>query len=148
MKIQLRSFAWAALVAANLFATACQTTEDAVNPQDTQVAALPTTAEFRVVQNFVNAINAQDRAAAQALLAPTVWYAYGANGTQNSGQSFLNWLESDLFAPNARIVIERATANGTEIRLEGRWGRNGNATNRANYLFTVQNGLIASWRLL
>jgi hypothetical protein len=129
-----------------LFTASCSRDNDMMPEADP--ASLPNTQEFAVVQNFVNAINAGNRSAAIALTNAETGYAYSMNGTLSTGQSFLNWLESDLFAPNARIVIESATQNGNTVNIVGRWGRNGNATNRANYFFTVQNGIITAWRLV
>jgi hypothetical protein len=132
-----------------LFTTSCSQSEaDTVEPtvENTQNAGLPNTAEFTVVRNFVDAINSQNRTAARALLATESGYAYG-DGALRTGQNFDNWLESDLYSGNARIVIESATQNGNQVNMLGRWGRNGNATNRADYRFVVRDGLIQSWRL-
>ncbi len=121
---------------------------NAPSTPSTPTAQTLTTAEFRTVQNFINAINANDRNAALALVSDNAGYAYSLTGSLNTGTSFRNWLESDLFAPRAVIQIETATQDGNVVRIQGRWGRNGNATSRADYYFTVANGLITAWRLV
>jgi SnoaL-like domain len=131
---------------ATVIGTSCTRSEDELIEETTITGDLPNTAEFAIVNSFVEAINNQDRAAARALLAPDAGYAYG-DGALRTGQSFDNWLESDLYGPNARIVIESATQNGNQVNMLGRWGRNGNTTNRADYRFVVRDGLIQSWRL-
>jgi hypothetical protein len=139
------------LVAATLSMTACQQDDsNSVAPQTNQPATGITlnTPEFRVVQNFITAINNNDRAAAAPLLAPSAGYAYNLTGALNTGTTFQGWLESDLFGPRAVIRVETATQNANVVRVQGMWGRNGNANSRADYYFMVENGLITAWRLV
>jgi hypothetical protein len=137
----------AIVIAASIALCSCSEQEDTPSP-NTQAQVTLNTPEFRVVESFLNAINANDRTAALALVAPNVGYAYSLTGTLNTGVSFLNWLESDLFAPKAVVQMQTATQNGNVVRIQGRWGRNGNASNAADYYFTVENGLITAWRLV
>ena len=127
--------------------SSCNKSEEEIAPQQTNTATL-NSAEFRVVQNFINAINANDRTAGLALVSTNAGYAYSLTGSLNTGNSFRNWLESDLFGPRAVVNIERASQNGNVVRIQGRWGRNGIANNAADYYFTVENGLITAWRLV
>jgi hypothetical protein len=130
--------------------TSCSSTEEAVTPQQEQQSSNITlnTAEFGVVQNFVKAINDNNRTAGLALVSANAGYAYSLSGSLNTGLSFTNWLESDLFGPRAVINMQSASQSGNVVRIQGRWGRNGNATNAADYYFTVENGLITAWRLV
>ena len=132
--------------------SSCSQNQEEIAPQTAQTnnssVNAPNTAEFRVVQSFINAINANDRSAVAPLIATNAGYAYSLTGALNTGERFQSWLESDLFAPRAVIQMETVTQNGNVVRIQGRWGRNGNATNRADYYFTVENGLITAWRLV
>ncbi|MCU0390830.1 MAG: nuclear transport factor 2 family protein [Thermoflexibacter sp.] len=132
--------------------SSCSQSQEEIAPQAAQNSnnanITLNTAEFGVVQNFINAINANDRNAVAPLLAANAGYAYSLTGALNTGERFRSWLESDLFAPRAVIQMETVTQNGNVVRIQGRWGRNGNATNRADYYFTVENGLITAWRLV
>jgi hypothetical protein len=151
MKTTIKTIA-AALFVATFGLTSCNTSEDlapqtALTQQAANLAVL-NTSESRVVQNFIAAINNNDRAAGLVLVSQNAGYAYSLTGTLNTGTSFTNWLESDLFGPRAVIQVESATQDGNVVRIQGRWGRNGNASNRADYYFTVQNDLITAWRLV
>ncbi len=149
MKTSIK-FLTISLLALTISLSSCNKSDEEIAPQQTNVApaASLNSAEFIVVQNFVNAINANDRIAGLALVSTNAGYAYSLTGSLNTGNSFTNWLESDLFGPRAVVNIERASQNGNVIRIQGRWGRNGNATNAADYYFTVENGLITAWRLV
>jgi SnoaL-like domain len=150
MKNHTKVFALGTLMLATWLTSCNQTTEE-VSPQQEQTQnsnVTLNTEEFRIVQGFVNAINANDRAAGLALVADQAGYAYSLTGTLNTGNSFRSWLESDLFGPRAVIQIQQVSQTGNVVRVQGRWGRNGNATNAADYHFTVENGLITSWRLV
>jgi hypothetical protein len=150
MKNSIKIFA-ISLLALSFTLTSCsKTEEESVNPQSntTTNAVRLNTDEFGVVENFVRAINANDRTAGLALVSQNAGYAYSLTGSLNSGNSFRNWLESDLFGPRAVIQIERVIQDRNVVRVQGRWGRNGNATSNADYYFTVENGLITAWRLV
>jgi hypothetical protein len=151
-------------LALSISLTSCDTsTEDSILPESpvanttntqttnnstTQTTATLSSDEFKIVERFIKAINDNNREAGLALITTNAGYAYSLTGSLNTGVAFRNWLESDLFGPRAVINIERASQDRNVVRIQGRWGRNGNATNSADYYFTVENGLITAWRLV
>lgn len=100
------------------------------------------------VMDFISALNASDRDQARALTALNVCYAYGASESGSCGTSFYDWLESDIFGPNARFDVQQQRVNGTTVELQGQWGIGGSTDRDFIYQFTVENGLIQFWRLL
>jgi hypothetical protein len=144
-------FAFAAIFTFML--TSCsENTVETVEPTNTTVntANLNPTNDSRVavVISFINAINSNNRQAALDLTTDQTWYAYGqTGGTQNCCDRFRAWLESDLFSPNAVIEPAQFTINGNAISMTGRWGRNRQANNAANYIFEINDGRVTSWRL-
>ena len=136
------AFAALALVAA--LSTAPITLTPAFAQTSTTTQA---TAPAAIVKRFVNAVNSNNTAAVRAMFAPNAWSAYGEGGARKTGDALLAWLESDILRVNGKIAVTRETVNGNTVTIEGRYTSTGWSGN-ARYVFTVQNGLIASWTLL
>jgi hypothetical protein len=119
-----------------LTTTLAQTTASAVS-----------TAPSEVVDRFVKALNGNDAKAIKAAFAANAWTAYGENGARKTGDALMAWLESDIIRVKGKLEVQSKTLNGNAVTVTGRYSSTGWSGN-AKYIFTVQNGLIASWLLL
>lgn len=100
------------------------------------------------VMDFISALNAGDRTQAVSLADPDACYAYGATAAGTCSASFYDWLDSDIFGPDARFDVQQQSVDGTSVELQGQWGTGGSTDRDFIYQFTVENGLIQFWRLL
>lgn len=98
------------------------------------------------VRALMNAMLAQDAAAIRAQFAPNATQAYGADGKMKDPAATAKWLESDIIQRRGRVENPEFTVNGREVVVRGQYTAVG-YTSKANFLFTVENGLITSWRM-
>ncbi len=98
------------------------------------------------VRALVSAMQAQDAVAIRAQFAPTATQAYGADGKMKDPAATAKWLESDIIKRRGKVEDPEFTVNGNEVVVRGQYNAVG-YTNKANFLFTVENGLITSWRM-
>ncbi len=110
-------------------------------------ATTVSTAPTEVIARFVKALNSNDAKAIKAAFAPNAWTAYGENGARKTGDAFMVWLESDIIRVKGKLEVSSKTVSGNAVTVQGRYSSTGWSGN-AKYVFTVQNGLIASWLLL
>ncbi len=98
-----------------------------------------------VVLAFVETINAGDQEAVFALFAEDACVAYGT-GACMSAERLERWWQSDIFSVEGRIEEAELTTDGSEVTLTGQYRSNG-WSGRANYVFTVADGLITGWSM-
>jgi hypothetical protein len=98
------------------------------------------------VRALVSAMSAQDAAAIRAQFAPTATQAYGADGKMKDPGATAKWLESDIIKRRGKVEDPEFTVNGNEVVVRGQYNAVG-YTSKANFLFTVESGLITSWRM-
>ncbi len=72
--------------------------------------------------------------------------AYGENGDWKSGKNFFKWLESDIIERNGHVENAQYEVNGDEVVVTGQYSSKG-YTNKANFLFKVEDGKIISWQM-
>jgi ketosteroid isomerase-like protein len=119
-------------------------------PEPTQ-AALPETDQPSssepevVVSALIDAMAANDAEQMRAL--------FNANASQahphrpaRSGEAFFSWLESDIIQREGRVEEAQLTVNGNDVVVTGQYHSRG-YTSEANFLLTVENGLITRWRI-
>lgn len=98
-----------------------------------------------VVQAFITAVNAGDQAATFALVSPDTCIQYGT-GTCISAERLERWWQSDIFGPQGQITADELVTDGDTVTLTGQYNSNG-WSGRANYVFTVADGLITGWSM-
>ena len=98
------------------------------------------------VRALIAAMQAQDAAAIRAQFAPTATQAYGADGKMKAPAATAKWLESDIIKRHGKVADPEFTVTGSEVVVRGQYNATG-YTSKANFLFTVENGLITSWRM-
>jgi hypothetical protein len=98
------------------------------------------------VRALVSAMQAEDAAAIRAQFAPTATQAYGADGRMKNAAATAKWLESDIISRRGKVKDPEFTVNGKEVVVRGQYNAVG-YTSKADFLFTVENELITSWRM-
>ncbi len=86
-----------------------------------------------------------DAIAIRSLFAKDASLAYGS-GKPKSGEDFFRWLESDIISRKWQLVDPKLAVEGTSVIVTGIYQSKG-YFNKANFLFTVKDGLSASWRM-
>jgi hypothetical protein len=98
------------------------------------------------VTALIEAMAAGDAATVEASFTPDAGYAYSLDGDLTRGDGFDAWITSDITGPGSQFMIESETVTGDTVDALVLWGRGGNMTTPARYVFTVEEGKIDSWR--
>ena len=99
------------------------------------------------VDALAAAMAAADDAAITAAFTNDAGYAYSLDGNLSRGEGFDGWIASDITGPDSIFAIESATVTGDTVDALVLWGRGGNASTEARYVFTVVDGKVDSWRM-
>jgi SnoaL-like domain len=99
------------------------------------------------VDALIAAMASGDAAAVEATFTPDAGYAYSVDGGLTRGDGFDAWVTSDITGPGAQFRIESATVTDSTVDALVMWGRGGNMTSPARYIFTVAGGKVDSWRM-
>lgn len=74
-------------------------------------------------------------------------YAYSLDGALHTGDSFAQWLESDIIATGRVFVIDNMAVEGRRAIVEATYGI-GTPTSHRRYAFEVNEaGLLVAWRI-
>ncbi|MCH7397673.1 nuclear transport factor 2 family protein [Belliella sp. DSM 107340] len=99
------------------------------------------------VKKLIEAMEAEDAKLIRAQFATTATQAYGADGKMKTAEETAKWLESDIISRQGKVKSPEYTIqDGNQVVVKGQYSSRG-YTNKADFLFTVENGLITSWRM-
>lgn len=99
------------------------------------------------IQTLMEAMEAENAELIRAQFAKTATQAYGADGKMKTPEETAKWLESDIISRRGKVAKPEYTVfNEREVVVKGQYSSQG-YTNKSNFLFTVENGLITSWRM-
>jgi hypothetical protein len=98
------------------------------------------------VRALIKAMEAEDAALIRAQFSPNATQACGADGRMKSPAATARWLESDIISRNGKVLNPEFSENGNEVVVRGQYSSRGYSS-KADFLFTVENGLITSWRM-
>lgn len=98
------------------------------------------------VRALIEAMAARDAAGIRAQFSPNATQAYGADGRMKSPAATARWLETDIIARNGKVTDPEFSVNGNEVVVRGQYSSRGYSS-KADFLFTVEDGLITSWRM-
>lgn len=114
------------------------------------VALLTTSAQAQSVdapvRALIEAMAAGDAARIRAQFSPGATQAYGADGRIGTAAAAVRWLESDIIARNGKVTDPEFSVNGNGVVVRGQYSSRGYSS-KADFLFTIENGLITSWRM-
>lgn len=98
------------------------------------------------VRALIDAMAAGDAARIRAQFAPTWTQAYGADGPMKTPSATARWLETDIIERNGKVTNPQFAVNGNQVVVLGDYSSRG-YTSKADFLFTIENGKITSWRM-
>ncbi len=102
---------------------------------------------LKPVKALMEAMHSENAELIRAQFAETATQAYGADGTMKTAAETKKWIESDIVDRQGKVANPQYTVqNGNEVVVTGQYSSQG-YSNKANFLFTVENGLITSWRM-
>lgn len=116
-----------------------------VKTQDTEEMQIDTI--LKPVKTLIEAMEAENAALIRAQFSNTATQAYGADGVMKTAEETKKWIESDIISRQGKVANPEFTViSKNEVVVTGQYSSRG-YTNKANFLFTVENGLITSWRM-
>ncbi len=114
-------------------------TKNATNMQDQTI--------LKPVKTLIDAMQIENADLIRAQFSKSATQAYGANGTMKSAEETKRWLESDIISRQGKVANPQYTViSKNQVVVKGQYTSRG-YTNKADFLFTVENGLLTSWRM-
>lgn len=102
---------------------------------------------LKPVKTLIEAMKAENAELIRAQFSETATQAYGADGIMKTAEETKKWIESDIIERQGKVANPEFTViSENEVVVKGQYSSRG-YTNKANFLFTVENGLITSWRM-
>lgn len=102
---------------------------------------------LKPVKALIEAMEAENAELIRAQFSEKATQAYGADGIMKTAEETKKWLESDIISRQGKVANPEFTViSKNEVVVKGQYSSIG-YTNKANFLFTVENGLITSWRM-
>lgn len=102
---------------------------------------------LKPVKALIQAMDAENAKDIKAQFSKTATQAYGADGVMKTAKETSRWLETDIIDRQGKVKNpEYSIISDKEVVVKGQYSSRG-YTNKANFLFTVENGLITSWRM-
>ncbi|OYD41730.1 hypothetical protein CHU00_07005 [Sphingobacterium cellulitidis] len=102
---------------------------------------------LKPVKALIEAMEAENAELIRAQFSEKVTQAYGADGKMKTPEETKKWIESDIISRQGKVANPQCSIiNENEVVVKGQYSSQG-YTNAANFLFTVENGLITSWRM-
>ena len=97
------------------------------------------------VKNLIEAMSAKDAEKIRSMFHENASQAYG-DSPPKSGEKFFAWLESDIIEREGHVDNPEYIVNGNQVVVKGQYSSRG-YTNKANFLFSVEDGKIKSWQM-
>lgn len=97
------------------------------------------------VKSLIQAMETNDADKIRSQFHENAKQAYGS-GEWKSGEEFFSWLQSDIIDRKGHVDNAKYSTNGNEVIVTGQYSSEG-YTNKANFLFVVENGKISSWQM-
>lgn len=102
---------------------------------------------LKPVKALIEAMEAENAELIRAQFSEKATQAYGADGKMKTPEETKKWIESDIISRQGKVANpEYSVISENEVVVKGQYSSIG-YTNKANFLFTVENGLITSWRM-
>lgn len=102
---------------------------------------------LKPVKELIDAMQKEDAARIRAQFSNKATQAYGADGKMKSAEETKTWIGTDIVDRKGKVENPQFNVlSDTVVVVTGQYKSIG-YTNKANFLFTVENGLITSWRM-
>lgn len=102
---------------------------------------------IKPVKKLIGAMQEKNAEHIRAQFSKTATQAYGTDGTMKTPEETRKWLESDIISRQGRVENPQYTIiNENQVVVKGQYSSRGYSS-KADFLFTVENGLITRWRM-
>lgn len=102
---------------------------------------------IKPVKTLMEAMETENAEGIRAQFSEEATQAYGAEGVMKTPEETKAWLESDIINRQGKVANPRYSVIGeNQVVVQGQYSSKG-YTNKANFLFTVENERITSWRM-
>lgn len=99
----------------------------------------------KIVKSLIEAMTANDAGKIRSAFHEDAKQAYGS-GSWKLGDDFFAWLQSDIIERKGHVDDAKYSTIGNEVIVTGQYSSEG-YTNKANFLFVVEDGKIISWQM-
>ena len=102
---------------------------------------------LKPVKTLIEAMQVENAELIRAQFSKNATQAYGAEGTMKTADETRKWIESDIISRQGKVANPNYTViNENQVVVKGQYSSQG-YTNKADFLFNVENGLITAWRM-
>ncbi|MDC1068458.1 nuclear transport factor 2 family protein [Candidatus Kapabacteria bacterium] len=98
-----------------------------------------------IVKSLIEAMAQNSAEKMRSLFHNEAKQAYG-EGKWKSGEAFFSWLQSDIIDRKGQVDNPKFTSEGNQVFVTGQYSSEG-YTNKANFLFRVEDRKISSWQM-
>lgn len=131
----------------SLVLTACGQAQISDQTKTQKLETMQNETMLKPVKALIEAMQIENAELIRAQFSKTATQAYGAEGTMKTADETRRWIESDIINRQGKVKNPQYTViNKNQVVVKGQYSSQG-YTNKADFLFTVEDGLITAWRM-
>jgi|SRR5690606_33386292 len=131
----------------SLALTACGQAQKSDQTKTQNLEKMQNETLLKPVKTLIEAMQAENAELIKAQFSKNATQAYGAEGTMKTAYETRKWIESDIISRQGKVANPQYTIiNENQVVVKGQYSSQG-YTNKADFLFNVENGLITAWRM-
>lgn len=131
----------------SLALTACGQTQKGDQIKTQNLEKMQNETILKPIKALIEAMQTENAELIRAQFSKTATQAYGAEGTMKTADETRRWIESDIISRQGKVANPKYTViNENQAVVKGQYSSEG-YTNKADFLFTVEDGLITAWRM-
>lgn len=131
----------------SLALTACGQSQISDQTKTQNLEKMQNVTVLKPVKTLIEAMQAENAELIRAQFSKNATHAYGAEGTMKTADETKKWIESDIISRQGKVANPQYTViNENQVVVKGQYSSQG-YTNKADFLFNVENGLITAWRM-
>ena len=131
----------------SLALTACGQSQKSDQTKTQNLEKMQNETVLKPVKTLIEAMQAENAELIRAQFSKNATQAYGAEGTMKTANETKKWIESDIISRQGKVANPQYTIiNENQVVVKGQYSSQG-YTNKADFLFNVENGLITAWRM-
>lgn len=131
----------------SLALTACGQSQKSDQTKTQNLEKMQNETVLKPVKTLIEAMQAENAELIRAQFSKNATQAYGAEGTMKTANETKKWIESDIISRQGKVANPQYTIiNENQVVVKGQYSSQG-YTNKGDFLFNVENGLITAWRM-
>lgn len=131
----------------SLALTACGQSQISDQTKTQNLEKMQNETVLKPVKALIEAMQTENAELIRAQFSKNATQAYGAEGTMKTADETRKWIESDIISRQGKVANPQYTViNENQVVVKGQYSSQG-YTNKADFLFNVENGLITAWRM-